>query len=27
MDFLYVGGVVAFVAATWGFVLLCEKVS
>jgi len=27
VDFLYVGGVVALVAATWGLVLLCEKVS
>jgi len=27
MDFVYVAGVLAFLAATWGLVRLCEKVS
>jgi len=26
MDFLYVAGVLAFLALSWGFVRLCEKV-
>jgi hypothetical protein len=27
MDFVYVAGVLAFLAATWGLVRLCERVS
>jgi hypothetical protein len=27
MDFVYVAGVLAFLAATWALVALCERVS
>jgi len=27
MDFVYVAGVLAFLAASWGLVRLCERVS
>jgi len=27
MDFVYVAGVLAFLAASWGLIALCERVS